>query len=65
MAGSSYILKYKDTDPDLRKVIRARNLRLMEVYIRENRGNGYQKKWSEWLAEQEANGLPAVQAGAA
>ena len=62
MAGSTYILKYRKSGSDERKIDRARKLLLMDTYLRENRADGYQTKWSEWLAEREGmiSGLPAA-----
>lgn len=46
---SSYILKYDESATDSRKRERAQMLRLMEIYLKENRANGYKIKWSGWL----------------
>ncbi len=51
MTGASYLLQ--DESPDPKKSERARKLRLMYEYIRENRESGYEKSWTAWLSERE------------
>ena len=55
MTGSSYLPNERDYSPMADKYkLRAERIRQVYEYIQENHDAGYEVKWSEWIAQKEA-----------
>lgn len=55
MTGSSYLFEEKDSDPSKSEhAFKAMRIEQIYEYIQENRDTNYAVKWSDWIAEKDA-----------